>query len=335
MPLLYVPTIDFGPYLAGTPDGKAQVAAEIAKACTNIGFLILTNHGVDRALTERVVATAKAFFALSLDEKMEVARPAPDVPRGYSPVANESVSYGSSRTLTPGDLKESLDIGPVDIPSTDPYYSCAEGRIHFRRNLWPRRPEDLKILLPSYYKVMENLSLQLMRVFALGLGIDEFFFDDKIDKHITVLRAMNYPEQPEAPEQGQLRAGAHCDYGSLTILRSENAPGGLQVRNASGEWCDVPVVENSFVVNLGDLMMRWTNDQWVSTEHRVVNPPRDRCMSTRLSLVFFHQPNYDALAECIPTCQSVDNPPRYEPITSGDHLLSNFTKQTTFADQTE
>jgi isopenicillin N synthase-like dioxygenase len=335
MPLLYVPTIDFNPYLDASAAGKTQVAAQIAQACIDIGFLIVTNHGVARELTENVMSVAKNFFALTLEEKMQVARPAPHLPRGYSPIANESVSFGSSRTMTPGDLKESLDIGPIDVPGQGPYYTCAEGQIHFAPNNWPKRPTELETLWTDYYQAMDKLSRQLMRVFALGLNIDEFFFDNKIDKHITVLRAINYPAQPEPPAPGRLRAGAHSDYGSLTVLRAEDAPGGLQVKNANGEWTDVPFVEDSFIVNLGDLMMRWTNDLWRSTEHRVVNPLRNDAASSRLSLVYFHQPNYDALAECIATCQNADNPPKYEPITSGDHLLSNFTKQITFAEQPE
>ncbi len=331
MALSYVPTIDFGPYLQGTPAGKNTVASQIAQACTDIGFIILINHGVSLQLGERVSAAAKAFFRLPLEEKMKVARP-PNTPRGYSPIAGESVSYGSSGTMTPGDLKEPLDIGPLDVPPDDPYYVGTQAGPHFAPNLWPQQPSEIRELWPPYYRAMDTLSLQLMRVFALGLNIDEYFFDDKIDKHITVLRAMNYPEQHTVPAPGQLRAGAHCDYGSLTVLRTEQAPGGLQVRNADNQWTDVPFVEDALVVNLGDLMMRWTNDKWRSTEHRVVNPPREEAMTSRLSLVFFHQPNYDALAECIPTCAGPDNPPKYEPITSGDHLLSNFVKQTTFAE---
>lgn len=332
MTLLYVPTIDFGPYLDGSPAGKQAVAKQVAQACTDIGFIILVNHGVDRSLMEGVSSAAKAFFQLPIDEKMKVTRPA-NIPRGYSPVAAESVSYGSSRTMTPGDLKESLDIGPIEIPKNDPYYTGPQAGPHFAPNAWPEQPAEIRELWPRYYQAMETLSAQLMRVFALGLNIEEHYFDDKIDKHITVLRAINYPEQQTPPVPGQLRAGAHCDYGSLTVLQTEDAPGGLQVRNTNNEWTDVPTIKDALVVNLGDLMMRWTNDKWLSTEHRVVNPPRETAMTNRLSLVYFHQPNYDALAECIPTCATADHPPKYPPITSGDHLLSNFTKQTTFAEQ--
>ena len=227
MTLSYVPTIDFAPYLGGMPDGKTEVARKVAQACSDIGFLILVDHGVDRALTERVAASAKAFFALPLEEKMMVARPAPNVPRGYSPVASESVSYGTSGTMTPGDLKEVFDIGPIGVPMDDPYYTGPQAAPHFAPNLWPARPAELREHWTRYYRAMETLGQRLMRVFALALRIDEHFFDDKIDKHISCLTGINYPEQPQEPAPGQLRVGAHSDYTSLTILRGEDAPGGL------------------------------------------------------------------------------------------------------------
>jgi isopenicillin N synthase-like dioxygenase len=129
----------------------------------------------------------------------------------------------------------------------------------------------------------------------------------------------NYPDQPEELEAGQLRAGAHTDYGGLTILKTEDKPGGLQVQTSDGRWEPVPIVPGAFIINLGDLMAQWTNDEWVSTMHRVVNPPRDQAIgSRRQSLVFFHQPNYDAVIECIPTC--TETAPKYARTTSIEHL---------------
>jgi isopenicillin N synthase-like dioxygenase len=144
-----------------------------------------------------------------------------------------------------------------------------------------------------------------------------------------MFRALHYPNQPDAPLEGQLRAGAHSDYGSLTIVRQEDRPGGLQVLDHSGEWVDVPVVDGGLVVNIGDLMAEWTNDRWVSTMHRVVNPPRDAAGdSDRVSLVFFHQPNYDAVIECLPSVLGPGEEPKYAVTTSGQHLYDKFVKQT-------
>ena len=144
------------------------------------------------------------------------------------------------------------------------------------------------------------------------------------------LRVRNYPALEEPPAPGQLRAGAHSDYGSLTILKAEDKAGGLQVRNQAGAWVDVPILADCFIVNLGDLMARWTNDYWVSTLHRVVNPPMELApLSRRQSLVFFHNPNYDASIECIPSCQGPANPPKYSVTTSGEHLRSQFVRTQT------
>jgi isopenicillin N synthase-like dioxygenase len=177
---------------------------------------------------------------------------------------------------------------------------------------------------------MERVATELMRIFAVGLGMDKHFFDDKVDRHITNFSVLHYPEQPKEPLPGQLRAGAHTDYGSLTILKPDNAPGGLQVLGKEGAWIDVPTLPGTFVVNLGDLMAEWTNDRWVSTLHRVINPPRDKALgSRRISMAFFHQPNYDAIIECLPTCSSADRPARYGRPTSGEHVWMKITKHRT------
>jgi isopenicillin N synthase-like dioxygenase len=189
------------------------------------------------------------------------------------------------------------------------------------------RPAALRPVYTTYFRVLADLARTLMRLFALALDQPEQFFDDKIDKHISRLRVRNYPAPTVPPKPGQLRAGTHSDYGSLTILKTEDKPGALQVYNKAGEWVDVPSVPGCFIVNLGDLMARWTNDTWVSTLHRVVNPPLDAAdRSRRQSLVFFHNPNYDAVIACIPSCQGPDRPPTYPVTTSGEHLRQQFVR---------
>ena len=329
MTLTAVPTIDLKPYLDGTREGKAKVAAEVGRACRELGFLSIVGHGVPSDLIEQCYAVSKEFFDLPLSEKVKCDRPQPDQVRGYSMVGGEGLSYSLDEPAPP-DLKESLSIGPTDVPEADPYYHGAEAGPHFAPNVWPTQPAALKPVWTAYFKAMETLSAQLMRIFALALDLPEHFFDDKIDKHISMFRALNYPDQPDEPLPGQLRAGAHSDYGSLTIVRQEEAPGGLQVRNLDGTWIDVKPVPGAFVVNIGDLMMQWTNDLWRSTMHRVVNPPRDKALgSRRISLVFFHQPNYDAMVDCLDSCRAPGLPAKYAPISSGDHLRSKFVKQTT------
>jgi len=326
MALLNVPVIDIEPFRRGGDSEKTAVAERVAEACRDIGFLIIAGHGIDPALIDRVDGVSRRFFDMPLDDKMRVARPAKDVTRGYIPLEGEAVAASRGET-TAGDLNESFMIGPVDVPDGDNYYTADAAGRHFHPNLWPEAPAELHAAYGEYYRAMGGLAATIMRIFAGALHLPADFFDTKLHRHISRLRVRNYPAPSVPPSPGQLRVGAHSDYGSLTILKAEANPGGLQVFNKASEWVDVPIIEGTFIVNLGELMARWTNDQWVSTLHRVVNPPPDRAAgSRRQSIVFFHNPNYDAAVECIPSCTWPGNPPRYPPTTSGDHLRHQFVR---------
>ncbi len=326
MTMLTVPIIDLAPYFSDTPEAKAALAAQVDEASREIGFLVVRNHRISPDLIERVSELSRDFFALPLAAKRRVDRPRIDAVRGYSAVGEEGLSY-SLEEAAPGDLKESFSIGPSGVPDDD-YHRGAAAGAHFEPNVWPPIP-GFRSAFEAYFTAMSELSASLMRLFALALRLPETFFDDKIDRHISMFRVLSYPPQTSAALPGQLRAGAHSDYGSLTIVLPDGP--GLQVFNKAGEWVDVPQVDGGLVVNIADLMMQWTNDQWVSTLHRVVNPPPDvAATQRRQSLVFFHQPNYDAMVECLPSCLAPGESARYAPISSGEHLRSKFVKQTTF-----
>ena len=326
MTLLSVPIIDLAPYFSGTAAGRAEVARKVDEACRSIGFLVITNHGISPELIARVSALSRRFFELPLAEKRKVDRPREDAVRGYSAVGEEGLSY-SLEEEAPGDLKESFSTGPSNVPD-DEYHRGPAAGPHFEPNSWPDIA-GFREACEAYFDAMSDLARSLMRIFALSLELPEYFFDDKINEHISMFRVLSYPPQKEAPLPGQLRAGAHSDYGSLTIVLPDDK--GLQVRNKAGEWVDVPLIPGGLVVNIADLMMQWTNDQWVSTLHRVVNPPFEAASTNRRqSLVFFHQPNYDAMVECLRSCLAPGEKPKYAPISSGDHLMSKFVKQTTF-----
>ncbi len=187
------------------------------------------------------------------------------------------------------------------------------------------QPVDFRPAFEAYYHALSGLADRLLGGFALALGLDQAWFADKVDRHISNVRALHYPAQPEAIAPGQLRAGEHTDYGSLTILLTEAAAGGLEVRNRRGEWESLPHVSDAFVVNIGDLMAQWTNERYVSTLHRVANPPPG-ANSRRLSIAFFHQPNFDAEIACIPGCAGPGRPQRYAPVTSGEHRLMKVAR---------
>lgn len=289
---------------------RADAVEAVARACEEIGFLTVVGHGVSDALVERTAAVSRAFFDLPPEEKLRLSQgePRAGVP-AYRPLKSERLA-ASIGQVTPGDLKESLDWGPA-----------VEGYG------WPERPADLRETWREYYEALSGLGARLRRLFALALGLREDWFEPAFRGHGSSMRVINYPEQAQAAEPGQLRAGAHTDYGCLTILRTENAPGGLQVQARSGEWIDVQAPAGSFVVNLGDMMARWTNDRWVATLHRVVNPPLEEGpRARRQTLVFFHEPRPDAVIECIETCLAPGEEPRYPPVTALDHVLGKAAK---------
>ena len=321
-----VPVVDIAPFLSGDEARKAAVARAVDEACRRIGFLTVSGHDVPRPIIDDALAATWAFFDQGDAVKRHWMSPKGDFRRGYMPVGGNALAYTLDGE-SPPDLIEAFTFGRFDLPET-PYYT-AHRETWFEPNIWPARPPGFQNGLCACYRAMERLAEALMRIFALALGMPEKFFADKIDRHITAMRLNHYAEATRPPLPGQLRAGAHTDYGSLTILLATEAAGGLQVRANDGTWCDVEPVPDTFIVNLGDLMAQWTNDRWVSTLHRVVNPPADRrAGSRRASIAFFHQPNHDALIECLPTCLQPGEPPRYAPTTSGAHLLAKTAKET-------
>jgi isopenicillin N synthase-like dioxygenase len=302
----WVPVIDLGD--AGAP-------AAVAEAASRCGFLSIVGHGVAPEVVESAWAQAQALFDLPLADKMTVAMPTPGYPYGYSPLLGETLA-ASLGNAGPADLKESFAIGPVDPPRhamTDSDESFA-----WSPNLWPAALPGMRTAWETYYREISALAARLLSVMAVGLELPADYFEPMIDRHTSAMRALNYPS-PSAVADGQLGAGAHTDYGTLTILLADPLQGGLQVQDTSGMWQPVDPLPGSFVVNLGDAMARWTNDRWRSTLHRVVVPT-----ARRQSIAFFHNANWDAVIECLPTCQSPDDPPRYSPIEAGPHLMSKF-----------
>jgi isopenicillin N synthase-like dioxygenase len=213
MTLLHVPVIDLTPYREGTPEGKAAVAEQIGQACRDIGFLVVSGHGIPENLIHKTYDVSKEFFELPHAEKLKADRPAPDQVRGYSAVGGEGLSYSLDEP-TPPDIKESLSIGPVDVPAGDSYFTSEEAGPHFAKNVWPAKPADLEPVWTEYFREVDSLATDLMRLFALALKLDENYFDNTIDKNISMMRVLRYPKQTTAPLPGQLRAGAHSDYGS-------------------------------------------------------------------------------------------------------------------------
>jgi isopenicillin N synthase-like dioxygenase len=331
-----IPSIDLsalGDGLSGTGSPAARaLARRLAEACETIGFFTVTGHGVEPACIEAMRSVMTRFFDLPQAQKEAVAA-RPGLDRGYRAIGAGRLAHSAGRQAPP-DLRETYFIGPPDLPPG----AVATGP--FAPNRWPVAPPGMADACIAYYRAVSALGERLLALAALALDLPAHHFVGYVDRAISQLVAANYPEQPEAPEPGQLRANAHSDFGSLTLLLAEDRPGGLQVRRpdghgadghgtdghgADGHWLDVRPEADSFIVNIGDLMARWTNDRWRSTVHRVVNPPRDALgASRRRSIVFFQHPNLDAEIACLPTCQSADRPPRYPPTTPAAHLQAKL-----------
>jgi isopenicillin N synthase-like dioxygenase len=320
-----VPTIDIAPFLDGSQEGKARVATQVRQACEEVGFFLISGHGVPQALIKKVRDVANGFFDLPLEEKLKSQGDSNVVASSGFEVMGKTALAKSLDKATPPDYREAYKIGVIDIPVDDPYYNSAKGKKFFPPVVWPKRPGAFRHVCEEYHRTMDRLAAQIMRIFACALDLDDDYFADKMDKAVNRLNILRYLPQTVPPLDGQLRAGEHTDYGTLTILLAEDKPGGLQVRMRNGTWVDVHPSEETFVINIGDMMMHWTNDHWISNLHRVANPPAEHAGVPRLSIVFFQKPNYDAVIRCLDKTTE----PKYAPITAGDHWYSKNVKHHT------
>jgi len=304
-----IPVIDLAPFLHGGPEARLAVARKIGDAAREIGFFYVTNHGVAEALLDQVYAQAKRFFALPAAKKAEIAIEKSACHRGWFSVGGENLDPAKQKTA--GDLKEGIKIGR-DLAADHPL--VVAGTPLHGPNQWPADLPGWRETMQDYYGAMEALGRELLHAFALALDIDEIYFDAWLNAPMTTLGPLHYPPQTGHITEAQIGAGAHTDYGCLTMLAQDEA-GGLQVRAKSGVWVDAPPVAGSFVVNIGDMMERWTNGVFTSTLHRVVNISGQE----RYSLPFFFDPDFDAPVVCLESC--IGDGAKYAPTTAGQHLL--------------
>ncbi|KAK9843645.1 hypothetical protein WJX81_000832 [Elliptochloris bilobata] len=291
---------------------EATVAARVREACLSSGFFYVVNHGISEALVTEVFEQNHAFFALPAEQKRYILADCNN--RGYTPMAEETLDPANQRE---GDTKEGLYFGREVAPGSPEAHLPLHGP-----NQWP--PEDL---LPRYREVTEAylaallaLSFRLLRALAIALDLAPEHFRPYFDPPSPFLRPLRYAARASAPEQGVFGAGAHSDYGMLTLLRTDDAPG-LQVRpEPGGSWHPVAPRPGAFIVNLGDMLERWTNGLFRSTLHRVCTAgDRDR-----YSIAFFFDPAFSARVECLPTCCSDTRPAKFPPTTSGEYLLGRY-----------
>ena len=292
-----IPQIDFGPFLDGDAAARRRVAAEIRAACSEFGFLNVANLPLPEGLLERVSAKAREFFALPGDVKEAIGRSDLDVISGYVGVAVEHLD-----TEQPGDLKESFSLNQASLTLLDRWQIPVAG---FRDTVL-----DL-------HDAGARACAALVQAMALSMGAPEDFFVDKHAPHASTVRFFHYPAVEHQPGAGQLRAGSHTDYGTVTLVFQDSVEG-LEAL-VDGRWLTVPVIPGTVTVNVADLLSRWTNGIYRSPKHRVALPGAD-VKQSRYSTVFFYNPNSQVTVRCMDSCCSADRPRQYPPIVAGEFL---------------
>jgi isopenicillin N synthase-like dioxygenase len=267
--------------------------------------------------------TTAQFFALPDDQKQRWVSPTGNPYRGWAMQAPDGEAGMR--------LREQFEVcrydAAADLSEAGYGSRWTEG---FEPNIWPDEPESFRSVWGAYAAAMRQLGRRLLSICAVGLGLDADWFADKFDREASYLAANLYPaptRQEQARTPDGLRFGAHTDIGSLTILYQDGNEGRLQVLDRLQRWCDVPNVPDAFVVNLGDMLAKWTNDRWVATRHRVVRASGAVSGSPRISIPFFQHPNLDALIQCVPTCTNAGNPPKYPAVLGGEWANYRFTTE--------
>ena len=305
-----IPVIDVGALRGGSPDAVSDVAARIRKASTEVGFFYVRNHGIASQTRDVALAAAKRFFALPPEVKARTAVNSQH--RGFMAPGGAKM-HETARA----DLKESFNWA-LDLPADDPDVLSGDKPL-LGPNNWP--DDDLPGLrqsLYAYYLAACDCGRDLMRAFAVSLDADEAFFAPKFSRPIARGSALYYPPQPPQMGAEQFGVGAHTDYGCLTLLWQDEV-GGLQVQGRDGDWVTAHPIPDTLVVNVGDLLARWSNDRFVSTPHRVVNASGRE----RYSMAVFFDPNYDAVVDPTELLPPGDTP-KYEPILAGEHVKARF-----------
>lgn len=316
-----IPTIDLSIWTNGSDLERIALGREVDEACRSVGFLRIANHSVPQETITAMEDVTTAFFDQTEELKQAFQSPSPEVNRGYAPMGSEALSY-SVGLETPPDLFEAFNVG-VQSHTID--VSGLDHSVLYAPNIWPDTPAEMQPIWQAYIREMTDLSQEMLRLFAFSLGLDLEFFAGKATQPPDVLRCINYVRHDGAadPLPGQMRLGAHSDYGTCTILHADPVPG-LQILGADGEWFDVLPEPGTFLVNLGDMLAAWTNDQWQSTIHRVVPPTSESGEARRRSYAFFHEADTTAIIETLDSCIDADHPRRYETMSAGDHLYGKI-----------
>ncbi len=314
-----VPTVDLSGWADGDAAERQAIAQELDRACRTVGFMQIVGHSVPQHVVDGLTTALDEYFGLPLDTKRQHRAPRPSINRGYTEPGTERLSY-SLGVESPADMFEAFNVGS----SIDDFPGLVLDPEIYARNIWPAEVPSFQAGVTAWCEHAGALARTMTSVFALALGLPETYFAPFTDHSIDVLRMVNYTLPPgQMLERDQLGMGAHTDYGIVTILWADPVPG-LQILAPDGTWHSVQPAPGALLINLGDLLARWTNDRWMSTMHRVV-PPTDaggRSLRRR-SAAFFHDGNADALISTLGPCRSADGLV-YDDVTVAEHLAEKL-----------
>ncbi|MEE2525108.1 2-oxoglutarate and iron-dependent oxygenase domain-containing protein [Hyphobacterium sp. HN65] len=287
-------------------------AAELGEEFRRFGFAVISDHGIDQSIIDNAVDRAKAFFALPVETKQKYYIEGGAGQRGYTPFGREAAKGEAAI-----DLKEFWHVGR-DLPPGHPF------RATMPDNIVPSEIDDWEAVT-RLYKTLDQLGMRLLRAVARDLVLPENFFDDPVTDGNSILRLLHYPAQESTLPEGSIRAAAHEDINTITLLLGAEEAGLQVIDRRTNEWIDVNPPAGCLVINVGDMLQRLTNNVLPSTTHRVVNPAPERQKFARYSVPFFlhFRPDYEI--RTLDSCISDDNPNRYpEPITAQDYLLERL-----------
>jgi isopenicillin N synthase-like dioxygenase len=305
-----IPIVDFSSALRDEPGAKAAAAKAIRNACENVGFFYIRNHGIPDADIERIFEVGRRFFALPLENKLSIHKNLSPEHAGYTPLLAENTDASND-----GDLHECFDM--VSPLARFPGRKEIGGDM----NLWPNSLPELKTSLDRYFRQVLELGTRLFEMVALSLRLPEDFFLPHLTHPMGMLRINSYPPQAVNSDGRQIGIGAHTDYECFTILAQQPGITALQVWNGR-EWIKAPPIAGTFVVNIADLLQRWSNDAFLSTRHRAINISG----AARLSIPFFLGINYDTEISPLPGCVSAERPAKYPPVIAGDYILQRLNE---------
>ena len=296
-----VPTLD-----ASAADSP-QFARDIAAAYAEYGFVIIENHGIDKAVIDHCLDCFRRFFALPVETKLRYKIPNGGGARGYTPFGIETAKGARHH-----DLKEFWHVGR-ELPPGHPFNDVMAA------NVWVDEIPEFRESTLSLYRSFDALGARLLSAIARSVDLPPNYFDDKVDLGNSVLRIIHYPPLPPEPT-ASVRAGAHEDINVITLLLGAEEPG-LEVLSRRGRWLPINPPPDSLVCNVGDMLQRLTNRHLRSTTHRVTNPPRERASKARYSLPFFLHFNPDFLIKTLPQYVDAQHPDEFpEPINAHDFL---------------